>query len=84
MIVGGLPTVLNLVLANLIRAQGEVRTASIGMSLGGILNVFLDPVFIFLLGMGVTGAALAKPVYPTQPRCYFFLAIRSVIEKKAL
>ena len=29
-IVGGLPTVLNLVLANLIRAQGEARTASIG------------------------------------------------------
>lgn len=58
-IVGGLPTVLNLVLANLIRAQGEARTASIGMSLGGILNVFLDPVFIFLFGMGVAGAALA-------------------------
>ena len=58
-IVGGLPTVLNLVLANLIRAQGEARKASIGMSLGGILNVFLDPVFIFLLGMGVAGAALA-------------------------
>lgn len=58
-IVGGLPTVLNLVLANLIRAQGEAKTASIGMSLGGILNVFLDPVFIFLLGMGVAGAALA-------------------------
>lgn len=58
-IIGGVPTVLNLVLANLIRAQGEAKTASIGMSIGGILNVFLDPIFIFLLKMGVTGAALA-------------------------
>lgn len=58
-IIGGLPTVLNLVLANLIRAQGEARIASIGMSLGGVLNMLFDPVFIFLFGMGVAGAALA-------------------------
>lgn len=58
-IIGGLPTVLNLVLANLVRAQGEARIASIGMSLGGVLNMLFDPVFIFLFGMGVAGAALA-------------------------
>ena len=58
-IIGGIPTVLNLVLANLIRAQGEARTSSIGMSLGGVLNVLLDPLFIFGLQMGVAGAALA-------------------------
>ena len=58
-VVGGLPTVLDLVLANIIRAQGEAKTAGFGMTLGGILNVLLDPIFIFLLGMGVSGAALA-------------------------
>ena len=58
-IIGGIPTVLNLVLANLIRAQGEARIASIGMSLGGVLNLLLDPIFIFTFRMGVGGAALS-------------------------
>lgn len=56
---GGIPMVLNQVLANIVRAQGRARTASIGMSVGGILNVALDPLFIFGLHMNVAGAALA-------------------------
>lgn len=58
-VIGGLPTVLSLVLANIIRAQGDAKIASIGMSLGGFINVLLDPVLIFLFNMGVAGAALS-------------------------
>ncbi len=58
-LVGGVPTVLSLVFANLIRAQGKAKAASAGMSLGGILNVVLDPIFIFGFEMDVAGAALA-------------------------
>lgn len=58
-VIGGLPTVLNLVLANIVRAQGKAKVASIGMSVGGVLNIILDPVFIFGLHMNVAGAALA-------------------------
>ena len=58
-VVGGLPTVLNLVLANIVRAQGKAKIASIGMSVGGILNIIMDPIFIFALHMDVAGAALA-------------------------
>ncbi len=58
-VVGGVPTVLNMVLANIVRAQGDARISSIGMSLGGVLNMVLDPVFIFTMGMGVAGAALS-------------------------
>ena len=72
-VIGGLPTVLNLVLANIIRAQGEARTASIGMSLGGFLNVVLDPIFIFLMGMGVAGAALATCLSNTIALAYLLL-----------
>lgn len=53
---GGIPMVLNQVLANIVRAQGRARTASIGMSVGGILNVALDPLFMFGLHMNVAGA----------------------------
>ena len=58
-VIGGLPTVLNMVLANIVRAQGDARIASIGMSVGGVLNMVMDPIFIFTMGMGVAGAALS-------------------------
>lgn len=58
-VIGGIPMVQNQVLANIVRAQGRARAASIGMSVGGILNVLLDPLFIFGLHMNVAGAALA-------------------------
>ena len=44
-VIDALPTVLNMVLANIVRAQGKAKIASIGMSIGGILNIFLDPNF---------------------------------------
>ncbi len=44
---------------NVLRAEGQTFLAMIGMTAGGILNLFLDPLFIFPLGMGVSGAAVA-------------------------
>ena len=42
-----------------ISAQGKATTAMLSVLIGAILNIVLDPVFIFALGMGVRGAALA-------------------------
>ncbi|MBR3001972.1 MAG: MATE family efflux transporter [Clostridia bacterium] len=47
------------VLNGLIRADGNPRYAMISMILGAILNTILDPIFLFILGWGVKGAALA-------------------------
>lgn len=69
---GGIPMVLNQVLANIVRAQGWARTASIGMSVGGILNVALDPLFIFGLHMNVAGAALATCISNVVSVLYLF------------
>lgn len=60
--IGGVPTVLNALLAHLVRAEGAPRPAGFGVALGGILNIFLDPIFIFTLHMGLTGAAVATTV----------------------
>lgn len=46
-------------LNNVIRAQGNARTAMTTMLLGAALNLVLDPIFIFAFRMGVAGAALA-------------------------
>ena len=71
-VVGGIPMVLNQVLANIVRAQGKARTASIGMSVGGVLNVALDPLFIFGLHMNVAGAALATCISNVVSVLYLF------------
>lgn len=48
-----------LVLNNLLRFQGSATYAMVGITTGGILNMILDPIFIFGLGLGTGGAALA-------------------------
>lgn len=47
------------VLSQLFVAEGETKTASIGITGGGIINIILDPVFVLGLGMGITGAGIA-------------------------
>ncbi|GAB6982568.1 MATE family efflux transporter [Prevotella dentasini] len=49
----------SLTLNNQMRLQGNAGYAMYGIVVGAVLNVALDPVFIFGLGMGVRGAALA-------------------------
>lgn len=48
-----------LVMNNQLRFQGNAMFAMIGITTGGILNIFLDPVFIFGFDLGVAGAAIA-------------------------
>lgn len=50
------------VMNNHLRFQGMAMYAMIGISSGGILNMILDPLLIFGLGMGTAGAALATAI----------------------
>lgn len=61
-VIGGVPTVLSNVLANLIRSVGRSKEASAGIIMGGLLNIALDPLFMFVLlpdGKEVLGAGIA-------------------------
>ncbi len=59
-IVCGFPFVIVAVIINgVIRADGSPRFSMVSMTVGAILNLFLDPLFIFVFDMGVSGAALA-------------------------
>ena len=53
------------VLNNVLRSQGKTMLAMIGMGAGGILNIFIDPVFIFTLDMGTAGASIATMISQT-------------------
>ena len=72
-VLGTVPTLLSLVLAHLLRSEGHAKKSSFGMMFGGILNMVLDPIFIFALDLGVTGAALATMLSNAASCAYFLL-----------
>lgn len=50
---------MSFVLNNVLRAEGKAVFSMIGLIIGALVNVALDPLLIFTAGLGVTGAALA-------------------------
>lgn len=61
-LIGTLPTLLSLGLNNLITAQGFAGVSMGTTLIGAITNIVLDPVFIFVFGLGVRGAAIATVI----------------------
>lgn len=74
---GAIPTILNVVLAYLVRSEGAALHASIGTMSGCILNIILDPIFILPrgLGMGASGAGLATFLSNCFACAYFFILL---------
>lgn len=54
--------ILQVVLPSMLRAEGRVKEAVIGMILGTVLNIVLDPIFILVFRQGVAGAAWATMI----------------------
>ncbi|MGN0335620.1 MAG: MATE family efflux transporter [Lachnospiraceae bacterium] len=50
------------VLNNIIRSEGRAKFAMIGITAGGVLNIILDPLFIFVFDLGIAGAAIATAI----------------------
>lgn len=71
---GATPSILNVVMAYLIRSEGATLHASIGTMSGCLINIALDPLFILPagLGMGAEGAALATMLSNCCALLYFF------------
>ncbi len=82
--IGAVPTVLNAVLAHLIRTEGYAKQAGFGVAFGGVLNIALDPVFIFVLRMEITGAAIATMLSNTVAMLYFFLFLYKIRKKTVI
>ena len=77
------------VLNNILRSEGKSQLSMVGITTGGILNIGLDPLFIFVFDMGVAGAAIATLISQTVS-CVILLVMllsRSIIKvslRKAL
>lgn len=48
-----------------LRSEGSATYAMIGIGFGGVLNCFLDPLFIYVFGLGVAGASMATAISKT-------------------
>lgn len=59
------------IMNNLLRSQGKAKYAMIGIASGGVLNVALDPLFIFVFKLGTAGAAIATLI----SQCISFLIL---------
>lgn len=59
MLMGAIPVMLNYAGGQLLRSEGAIMPSMIGMLIGTVVNIVLDPLFIFTFDMGIGGAALA-------------------------
>ena len=83
-VLGGVPTMVSLALGHLLRSEDHARQASAGMMFGGILNVALDPVFIFLFHLDVAGAAMATALSNAASVVFFLISYRRLGRKTAV
>lgn len=77
-VICGIPTSMNTLFAHLLRSQGKSIHASIGIALGGILNVALDPLFMFVIlesGNEALGAAIATGLSNVIALIYYVVVL---------
>lgn len=84
---GGAPVILSNTLSTLIRSVGESKKAGFGVTMGGIINIALDPLFMFVLlpeGMEIVGAGIATCLSSCITCVYFIIVLRRMGSSSAL
>lgn len=77
-VLGGVPTVMSNVLSNLLRSEGESAKAGFGITFGGLLNIALDPLFMFVImdrGNELLGVGIATLLSNCISCLYFIIII---------
>ena len=85
-IIGGIPSTLALTMSHLLRSAGYSREAGIGLAIGGVSNIILDPLYMFVIlsqGNEVTGAALATLI-SNVITLIFYIVIYITVGKKTV
>ena len=80
-VLGAVPTILSMTLSNFLRSTGYAKQAGFGISMGGIINIFLDPLFMFVLlpkGYEVLGAGIATMLSNVIICSYFLFMIYKI------
>lgn len=86
-VVGGIPAALSMTMSHLLRSEGYASKASFGLGLGGVMNIILDPVFMFLVfepGNEVKGAAIATMLSNMITLVYYIVIYLKIRKKTVL
>lgn len=62
LLIGALFTISNLVLNNLLRTEGASTMSMVTIIIGALANIILDPIFMWVFGLGLSGAAIATVI----------------------
>ncbi len=73
--------VFNVTMNNIVTSEGAAKTTMLALVAGAILNIGLDPVFIYVLDMGVAGAAIATAISQIVSTFVYFTF---VLRKKSI
>ena len=79
---GSLFTMGNYTFGQLLRSEGSVRQSVAGMIAGTIVNIILDPIFIFVMGLEIRGAAIATILGNAAGMCvslWFYLGGKTLL-----
>ena len=77
-VIGGIPTVLSNVLSNLLRSSGASKQAGFGITMGGLINIVLDPLFMYVIlprGYEILGVGIATCLSNCIACAYFLCVI---------
>lgn len=73
--------VFNVTMNNILSSEGAAKTAMCALLLGAVLNIALDPLFIFVFDLGVAGAAIATALSQMSSTAVYLLYI---LKKKSV
>lgn len=87
--------VFNVTMNNIVASEGAAKTTMCALLLGAVLNIGLDPIFIYTLDMGVAGAAIATAIsqmastlvyliYALQKKSAFTFSIKEFCSSKQI
>ena len=85
-LIGTLPSMISIGMNPFINAQGYSTIGMLSVAIGAVANLLLDPLFIFVLGFGVQGAAIATILSQTLSAAFvlFFLTRKSELRVRLL
>lgn len=86
-VLGAIPTVLSNVMSNLLRSIGVSKEAGFGITLGGLLNIALDPLFMFIIlpeGNEILGVGIATFLSNCVSCIYFFVVIYKIRKQSVI
>ena len=82
-LIGTIPSMIATGMNPFINAQGYAVTGMLSVAIGAIANLILDPLFIFVLGFGIRGAAIATVISQLLSAAYVLLFLEKRAELKA-